>query len=262
MNGEKVGRWSLAAAGSQEFAYAPEWLDSPLARAISLSMPLRPSAEPYRGPRVTSFFENLLPDNRVIRARLQSRFGTPSTHAFDLLSEIGRDCVGALQLLSADSEPHDVRKIRGQPLKIADIDSLLAGMLEPALGQRVAHLEEAFRISIAGAQEKTALLWHENRWHLPLGATPTTHILKLPIGLGNHGIDLRTSVENEWLCSRIVRAFGVPIAATRIETFGRYRVLVVERFDRRLTEDGRWWIRLPQEDMCQATGTPPALKYE
>lgn len=42
-------------------------------------------------------------------------------------------------------------------------------------------------------------------------------------------------------------------------------MLAVERFDRMWwkNENGApWLIRLPQEDMCQATGTPPHLKYE
>ena len=115
---------------------------------------------------------------------------------------------------------------------------------------------------MAGAQEKTALLWHEGRWHQPLGATPTTHIFKLPIGAAHTGIDLSTSVENEWLCSLIMRAYGIETASCSMASFGRYRVLIVERFDRKLAEDGNWWIRLPQEDLCQATATPPGLKYE
>lgn len=76
------------------------------------------------------------------------------------------------------------------------------------------------------------------------------------------GIDLSTSVENEWLCSRLVEGFGIPVANCRMETFHSQKALVVERFDRRLSSDGTWYMRLPQEDFCQATATPPALKYE
>ena len=39
-------------------------------------------------------------------------------------------------------------------------------------------------------------------------------------------------------------------------------MLVVDRFDRRLSADGQWFMRLPQEDFCQATATAPALKSE
>jgi len=74
--------------------------------------------------------------------------------------------------------------------------------------------------------------------------------------------DLSTSVENEWLCAQIVREFGLPAANCHIADFSDQHVLVVERFDRRLASNKQWWLRLPQEDMCQATGTPPALRYE
>ena len=259
MNGELVGHWRLPAAGGQEFLYAESWLASPARRPISLSLPLRPSREPYRA-HVESFFDNLLPDNRQIRDRIQRRFQTASISAFDLLKEIGRDCVGALQLLNEDESPARVKRVVGEPLTASDVERILAGTLAPTMGQEDS--EEAFRISLAGAQEKTALLWHNGRWHRPLGSTPTTHILKLPIGPAAHGIDLSTSVENEWLCAQMVRAYGLDVAPCRMERFGEFQTLVVERFDRRLADDRRWWLRLPQEDFCQATGTPFALKYE
>ncbi len=259
MNGELVGHWRLPATGRQEFLYAESWLRSPAARPISLSLPLRPSREPCR-EHVESFFDNLLPDNRQIRERIQRRFQTASTAAFDLLQEIGRDCVGALQLLDEDEAPPDVRRIDGEPLKPAGVEKILEGAIAPSMGQH--ENEEAFRISLAGAQEKTALLWHKGRWHRPTGSTPTTHILKLPVGVGPHGIDLSSSVENEWLCAHVVRAYGIAVAPCRMETFGAFKTLVVERFDRRLSDDRTWWLRLPQEDFCQATGTPPAFKYE
>src|SRR5581483_9649449 len=53
----------------------------------------------------------------------------------------------------------------------------------------------------------------------------------------------------------------LPVAGCRITTFGRYKVLVVERFDRRLI-DRKWWARLPQEDFCQVYGVPSGMKYE
>lgn len=262
MNGKKVGVWSFPTRRSQEFIYDSAWLEDPAGRPISLSLPLRPPTEPYRGTLVESFFDNLLPDNRRIRERLQRRFRTATADAFDLLREIGRDCVGALQLLPADAAPKGVQTIKGEPLTDAEIGKQLSAMLNPALGQEQQTADESFRISIAGAQEKTAFLWHENRWQQPLGATPSTHIFKLPIGTANLGIDLSTSVENEWLCARIVRAFGLPIASCEMAQFGQYKVLIVERFDRRLADNGRWWVRLPQEDICQATGTPASQKYE
>lgn len=259
MNGELVGHWRLPVTGSQEFLYAESWLASPAGRPISLSLPLRPSREPYR-THVEAYFDNLLPDNRQIRERIQRRFQTESSQAFDLLREIGRDCVGALQLLGEGEPAPDIRTITGEPLTSDGVEQLLAAALTPSFGQLGD--PDTFRISLAGAQEKTALLWHRDQWHRPTGATPTTHILKLPIGTSPQGIDLTTSVENEWLCAQIVQAYGLEVAPCRMSTFGQFKTLVVERFDRRLAEGHTHWLRLPQEDFCQATGTPPALKYE
>lgn len=73
------------------------------------------------------------------------------------------------------------------------------------------------------------------------------------------------SVENEWLCSEILRAYGLPVARTQPLLFEDMKVLAVERFDRRWARRSTGQpglLRLPQEDMCQATGTPPHLKYE
>src|SRR6266496_6254758 len=124
MNGQRVGAWRRLAAGGQEFLYAESWLSSRAARPISLSLPLRPSREPYR-TGVEEFFDNLLPDNRQIRERIQRRFRTRSISAFDLLQEIGRDCVGALQLLPEDHSPEDVRKIRSERLTREDVAEIL-----------------------------------------------------------------------------------------------------------------------------------------
>lgn len=257
MNGERVGRWTVRPGQPDQFDYDERWLDSPAVRPISLSMPLR--RLPYRGATVAAWFDNLLPDSRAIRERLQRRYGTATAGRFDLLAEIGRDCVGAIQLLGEDAPTPEVRRITGEPLNERQIESLLLAQLSPLPGA----LDTAdFRISLAGAQEKTALLRHEDRWLRPTGATPSTHILKLPLGTGGGGIDLSSSVENEWLCAQLLAAYEVPVAACAMARFGQQRALVVERFDRRLSADGRWLLRLPQEDACQATGTPGERKYE
>lgn len=260
-NGMLVGRWTLGPDGASRFSYDDAWAASPLGRPLSLSMPLV-AGHAYAGDRVRNFFDNLLPDSEPIRRRVASRFGTPSTDAFDLLAAIGRDCVGAVQLLDDGESPGEVRTIQGTPLAEEDVERLLLGVAAPGPFAPAGDDGE-LRISLAGAQEKTALLWHEQRWLRPHGATPTTHILKLPLGLvGHRRADFSTSVENEWLCMNLLAAFGLPVAATAILRFGGCKVLAVERFDRRLDPGGSWLMRLPQEDFCQALGVPAHLKYE
>jgi serine/threonine-protein kinase HipA len=258
-NGLRVGTWRLPARASMEFQYDPAWLSAPEARPLSLSLPLTLDAHAHRGKAVEAYFDNLLPDSEPIRKRLQQRFRADSQNAFDLLGAIGRDCIGAVQILPTAEAPADIRKIDAQPLGDSAIAAELAGVTSPG---RVVDQDE-FRISIAGAQEKTAFLKHNGRWCRPVGSTPTTHIFKLPLGLvGNRQADFRSSVENEWLCARIVAEFGLPVANCEIATFGEQKALVVERFDRQLHSSGRYWLRLMQEDMAQATGTPWHRKYQ
>jgi len=263
-NGELVGHWSVANS-EHHFQYAEAWLSSPSSRQLSLSLPFMPGNLPHRGEVVHNFFDNLLPDSDAIRRRLRDKFATGGTAAFELLAAVGRDCVGAVQLLPPGQEPEGFDRIEAQPLDEAGVEQAIDNAVTAGrvLGQQQ---EDDFRISIAGAQEKTALLWHEGQWCRPLGATPTTHIIKLPLGLvGNVRADMHTSVENEWLCAQILRLLGLPMAACDIATFGRRKVLVVERFDRAPeTPPGRppWLARLPQEDFCQALGVASSMKYE
>lgn len=256
MNGLYVGEWRISSRGVHTLAYAQEWRDSPFARPISLSLPIE---EDHHGPVVERYFDNLLPDNKAIRSRLQEKFGASSDSAFDLLSEIGRDCVGALHLLPEGEKPPAFEGITGEEVDDTQISQILDNVL---VAGRHTDLED-FRISVAGAQEKTALLYWQGKWMRPTGATPTTHLLKLPIGRHNDmQIDLSTSVDNEWICSRILNAFKLPVAEALPETFGSHRVLVVTRFDRRLNPEGKWLIRRPQEDMCQVFGVDSSSKYE
>lgn len=260
-NGARVGTWRTSSRGGMELQYDQTWCRSDAGRPLSLSLPFGVENATLKGAAVESYFENLLPDSTEIRRRLAGRFKTESTAAFDLLEAVGRDCVGAVQLLPLDAAPESVDTIEGTPLSDRQVANYLQGMLAPAMpGQDSG---DEFRISIAGAQEKTALLWHDGQWLMPHGATPTTHILKLPLGLvGNMKADLSTSVENEWLCMQLLQAFGLPVASTQIKDFGGQRVLCVQRFDRQLHSSGRWIMRLPQEDFCQVYGLPPTRKYE
>ncbi|MEO6968575.1 MAG: type II toxin-antitoxin system HipA family toxin [Rhodanobacteraceae bacterium] len=266
MNGLYVGRWERARSGADQLTYDRDWMEAPEGRPLSLSLPftalgIHGKAAPLPPAAVAAYFDNLLPDNDRILRRLRDRYGASSTSAFDLLATIGRDCAGAVQLVPAGQQPDGAHAIDAEPLtelEVAQVlrDTTLAG----PLGQRD---REAFRLSIAGAQEKTALLRHEGQWCIPRRSTPSTHIFKLPLGLvGNMQADMRDSVQIEWLSMEIARAFGLSVARSEIGQFEDQKALIVERFDRSLSKDGLWWVRIPQEDFCQALGLPPSKKYE
>lgn len=257
MNGAQVGQLVCEPSGQLSFTYDHGWLGSEDAVPLSLSLPLAES--PYKGVLVENYFDNLLPDSAQIRKRIQVRFNIASNNPFDFLSAIGRDCVGALQFLRSDESP-DNGKLIATPLNDEEIGSLLSNYKSAPLGMGK---ESDFRISLAGAQEKTALLRHQNTWCLPKGSTPTTHIIKLPIGRIEHaGLDFSDSVENEWLCLTILSEFGLPVNHAAVANFAGIKALVVERFDRAWKDESNQWIRLAQEDCCQAMGVSSVLKYQ
>ena len=122
-----------------------------------------------------------------------------------IYSQLLEEIVLALLQLLTQPTTSNIKKIQANPIDNQTIAKLLKHYQTAPLGM---DRKFDFRISIAGAQEKTALLWHNNKWHLPHGVTPTSHIIKLPIGKIKHsGIDLSDSVENEWLCLQILICF-------------------------------------------------------
>jgi len=262
LNGYLVGEFTKEGTGAHTFTYNKEWLSLKGSRPISLSMPL--SKQTYKGDVVYNYFDNLLPDNPEIRQRIITRYQASSSLPFDLLSMIGRDCVGALQLLTKGIKPEHVKALDYKILSADQLNKIVTGYrANMPLG--MIEDEQDFRISVAGAQEKTALLNINGQWCLPLNSTPTSHIIKLPIGeIQSHSyvLDMRESVENEYLCMLLLRAYGLPVAECEILRLQDIKALSVKRFDRQYSSDGQWLMRRPQEDYCQVFNVPSALKYE
>ena len=254
LNGRLVGQLRRETSGAIDFQYDQSWLDWEHTFPVSLSLPLR--EDRYVGDPVIAVFDNLLPDSEDIRRRLAARNHADGIDPYSLLFAIGRDCVGALQFLPEGIEPGPAGEVSGEPIDDAAIAARLANLESAPLGIGE---DEDFRISLAGAQEKTALLYWNEHWHIPRGSTATTHILKPQIG-ERDGRHLTQSVENEYVCMQIIGALGLPVANTRIVDFADRRALVIERFDRQWS--GERLLRVPQEDCCQALSIPPTRKYE
>lgn len=254
LNGIKVGLLRKESGGQNNFQYDPEWLSTDF--AISNSLPIR--EQEYKGEIVARYFDNLLPDNEELKKALAQKFGAESTGSFDILSVIGRDCVGALSFIPEHSAPPPAFEMTYQKLTEKKIAKKIRGLSSASpLGME----EGDFRLSIAGAQEKTALLRIAGKWCEPTGLTPTTHIIKTPLGALNEDVNFSDSVDNEWASLLICRKFGLPTCNSWIEHFEDQRVLVVERFDRKW-KDPQSLLRIPQEDMCQALGVSPYQKYQ
>jgi serine/threonine-protein kinase HipA len=249
-----MGELKSTSGGAMEFRYSNSWLSAPGSFPLSLSVPL--GERPYRNAELEPFLDNLLPDEEGVRRAIATRVGAQGTDPFSLLWELGRDCVGALQFLPAGVAPASQRHPDGPVLTDGEVAEILRSLATSPLG--VTRTAE-FRISVAGAQEKTALLRTSEGWVRPTGTTPSSHIIKPPIGMSGP-VDLSASVENEYLCMLIVAELGLPTATVEIARFEDVTALVVERFDRAWR--GPLPVRLPQEDLCQALGVPSFRKYD
>ncbi|MES5482414.1 type II toxin-antitoxin system HipA family toxin [Bradyrhizobium sp. INPA03-11B] len=256
VNGRHAGVFNRETSGAVEFRYDRNWLAWESTFPISLSLPLR--EDRYIGAPVINVFDNLLPDSEPIRRRVAERVGAAGTDAYSMLTALGHDCVGALQLLPEGVDPGQAGMIDGKLVNDAEVAYIIQNLATAPLGLGE---DDDFRISLAGAQEKTALLRRDGKWYKPVGTVATTHILKPQIGRLPNGVDLSNSVENEYFCLKLIAALGIPAASAEIAKFGGRRTLVVERFDRRWTKDRRL-LRLPQEDCCQALSVPPTRKYQ
>ncbi|EFB4485734.1 HipA domain-containing protein [Escherichia coli] len=261
MNNQRVGELTKLANGAHTFKYAPEWLANRYARPLSLSLPLQRGN--ITSDAVFNFFDNLLPDSPIVRDRIVKRYHAKSRQPFDLLSEIGRDSVGAVTLLP-ENETITRPIMAWEQLTEARLEEVLtAYKADIPLG--MIREENDFRISVAGAQEKTALLRIGNDWCIPKGITPTTHIIKLPIGeirQPNATLDLSQSVDNEYYCLLLAKELGLNVPDAEIIKAGNVRALAVERFDRRWNAERTVLLRLPQEDMCQTFGLPSSVNIQ
>lgn len=253
----QVGTLIRATDGGISFTYASSWLESEKAFPVASILPLTQGS--WRGEPVVAAFENLLPDAEGdLREKIAERVGSSGQDVFSLLSVLGRDCVGALQFLPSEEEPSledmEYREISEEEM-VTDLNNLAVAPLAQGA-------DDDFRISIAGAQEKTAYLNVDGRWAKPRGITPTSHIFKTPMGVipGPDQIDLSDSVENELFCMTLAQNIGLPVATVEKISLPGQVALAVERFDRQWV--GNILRRLPQEDICQSLGFPSARKYQ
>jgi serine/threonine-protein kinase HipA len=249
----RVGTLIKQSNGAIEFRYLNEWVEK--GYSISLSLPLEDKS--FVGDRASFYFDNLLPDNKLIVDAIAKKVGAISTQQFDLLSAIGRDCVGALSFFPPEEVPVYTNKMSVRLLKESDIAQRIRGLTtDTPLGME----DGDFRLSLAGVQEKMALLYRKGKWFEPRGQTATSHILKKKMGILAGGISFEKSVDNEWSCLFLAKQVGIKTCNAEIVYFEDQRVLSVERFDRVWKDN--FLYRVPQEDLCQALGISPQLKYE
>lgn len=103
MNGERVGTLMQHHDGTLSFQYAASWLQHPLTRPLSLSLPLQRAA--HHSVRVSYFFENLLSPIPLTEKEKNQAFQTKSCGVFAVLQKVGHRLPGALIMLPVNQQP-------------------------------------------------------------------------------------------------------------------------------------------------------------
>lgn len=248
LNGERVGALDEDDSGLLEFQYAQEWTGRLDAMPLSRSLPLQ--NEPFRGKHARSFFAGILPDEGP-KQQIAAILGISERNDFAMLERIGGECAGAVSLLPEDAPPPPRVETRVRELSEKELEDIVAELpRRPLMAGR-----KGLRLSLAGSQAKLPVLIRNAAIALPLGNTPTTHIIK-PEPDRFPGL-----VANEVLCMTLARAIGLNVPQVYIRTVDNKPCIVVHRYDRSIDANGSV-TRIHQEDFCQALGFPPERKYQ
>jgi len=247
-----MGTVTQGKGGRLSFLYSDEWLASPHAYPLSISIPLAPGQQGQR--KIEPFLWGLLPDNEIVLGQWARKFHVSPRNVFGLIANVGEDCAGAVQFVRP--ERLDAVRSGAEPevqwLDETGVAERLRALRQDQSAWRIAR--DTGQFSLAGAQPKTALLLQNGRWGVPSGRIPTTHILKPPTG------EFDGHAENEHFCLELARSFNLPVANSEIRRFKDQIAIVIERYDRVRT--GGTIRRVHQEDVCQAMSLPPTRKYQ
>lgn len=243
----RAGFLSVDDKGLFSFQYSREWLMSPDAFQISVSLPMQEDA--FSHDKAKSFFSNLLPESAV-RTLIAKKLGISDKNDFLLLKRIGGECAGAITLLPESEIPESEDLYTYRLLSDRQLTDLVRDIpRRPLLAG-----EKGIRISLAGAQEKLALFYNDSAFYIPENGAPSNVILKPNM------VHFQFSIENECFCMTLANAVGLNVLPVLIARKADQKVLLVKRYDRILDND--ILKSLHQEDFCQAMGLSHELKYQ
>jgi serine/threonine-protein kinase HipA len=205
-------------------AYDKQWVG--MASSFDLSPALPRSQLLHRDGATTRpvqwYFDNLLPEEKLREliaadARLRDK-----DDAFALLEYLGAESAGSLTLLPPGQVPDAHGQL--QPLAYEELSRRISNLPKTTLTR-----EAPKRMSLAGAQHKMLAVLKGADLYEPVGATPSTHILK-----PDHPASetYPASAYLEWLTMRLAAAARLDVPPVHLLHVPE-PVYAIERFDRR-----------------------------
>lgn len=223
------------------FQYSAGWLNYENHFAISHSLPL---SEQFYLKEGENFFANLLPEGGA-RDSLCQKLGISIENDMALLERIGRECAGALVVVSANDQKPQAEKKR--QIKEEDFAKLLKEGIAVYSGLQD---DGDFPFSLAGAQDKIPVIYENGKFFRPTSLLASTHILKFAQSR------FKYVPENEMICAMMLESFGLPVPHSELVKFNSEYHFLIERYDRKAKD------RFHQEDFCQMLGVSRKKKYE
>lgn len=250
-----VGTISGEQYNDARFRYVREYIEAREAAPISVSLPFQDDY--FSTEQTRNFFESLLPEG-FSRKAVADWMKADENDYIAILAQLGRECLGAIKIV----EGNDDRESGYELLSAERVKALAA---EGATKSTEILLET--HLSLTGASGKVGLYYNSdnNKWYLPKGDAPSTHIVK------QSHVRHKQIVLNEQLCIQTAKRIGIAVPESFIVSNGSQSdqdvLYATPRYDRPLSEnkiiDGlKCPYRLHQEDFAQALGIFASDKYE
>jgi serine/threonine-protein kinase HipA len=238
-----AGELSQDKYGTIVFQYDQDYLNKNGA-PISHSMPL--TREIYYGNEAHAYFTGLLPEEEMLTATAKA-IGTSTLNYFKLLTELGKEPIGAIQIGSSTLS----KSFKYEEISIDELDKIIKK--SDSLLSTLYH-EKELRLSLAGAQSKTGLYNDNHRFFIPQNGSPSNIIVK-----PSHK-QYPNLVFNEYACMKIASSLGIITPNVQLVSTPTQPLFVIDRYDR--VYNNVHIERLHQEDFCQALGVQNQNKYE
>lgn len=236
------------------FEYSEKWISREGSFEITPWLPFKKdnSQSPLiHSAIVRQFFDNLLPEGKGLDT-VSIFHQVSKSNLVGLMLNVGQDMAGAIKVQSLDFENSQCNTLRHLPF------AELSERIRNRNIQPFPVWDGKIRLSVAGFQDKIVAFEYSNRWSFAEGPDVSSNIIIKPEPTA---LEMAGMTGNEFMCMKLAHAAGLPVAPVRIQ-YVPEPVLVISRFDRKTSEDGKSVERIHVIDGCQALGISSSYKYE